>query len=43
MKDSPEEQALRALQEHQEAMGIMFDDPDMPVPPPLGSRDEEFR
>lgn len=41
MTESAETQALAALRAHQEAMGMTFDD--TPVPPELGSVDEEFR
>lgn len=41
MKEGPEAEALAALRAHQEAMGLKFDD--TPVPPELGSVDEEFR
>jgi len=43
MAESPEAEAMRALREHQEAMGMKFADPDAPVMAPLGSQDEEFR
>lgn len=49
MAESPEEEALRALREHQEAMGMRFADPDghVPVPdrentPGWMLQDEEF-
>jgi hypothetical protein len=41
MRTNPEEAAKAALRAWQEAQGITFDDPDAPVPAPLGSRDEE--
>jgi len=50
MKDDPAEEALEALRQHQEAMGMTFEDPDAPVSAPDGSgipswmqRDEEIR
>jgi len=43
IRTSPEALARAALRRHQEAMGMIFDDPDAPVAPPLGSTDEEFR
>lgn len=33
MVASPEEEALAALKEHQEVMGVTFADPDAPVAP----------
>lgn len=33
MVSSPEEQALAALREHQEALGMTFENPQAPVPP----------
>lgn len=33
MRFDPEKEALRALKAHQEAMGMVFDDPDAPVAP----------
>ncbi len=33
MRFNPEKEALKALQEHQEASGIVFDHPDAPVGP----------
>lgn len=51
MTESPEQEALRALREHQEAAGMMFDNPDAPVAaagngdriPGWMTADEEFR
>lgn len=44
MIDDPERMALEALQEHQEVMGMTFEDPDAPVAPTPGhGPDEEFR
>jgi hypothetical protein len=50
MQESPEEEAMRALREHQEAAGMEFDRPDAPVArppddglPPWMTQDEEFR
>lgn len=43
MNEGPVAQALAELRKHQETMGMTFDDPEAPVPPPLGSVDEEFR
>ena len=43
MREDPREQALADLRAHQEAVGLVFENPDEPVLPPLGSQDEEFR
>ena len=49
MADDPAEEALAALREHQEAMGMTFDNPDAPVEatdtgiPGWMQRDEEIR
>lgn len=42
MRTSPEAVALAALRAHQEAAGMVFDDPDAPVAAPPGTRDEEI-
>lgn len=42
MVTSPEIIAKEALRRHQEQMGMQFENPDAPVAPPLGSRDEEI-
>jgi hypothetical protein len=34
MADSPQDEALQALREHQEAAGMTFDSPDAPVAAP---------
>lgn len=49
MMDNPQDEALRQLREHQEAMGLRFDEPDAPVAAPDDGTpgwmrtDEEFR
>jgi hypothetical protein len=42
MRTSPEAFARAALLAHQEAAGMVFDDPDAVVEAPLGSKDEEI-
>jgi hypothetical protein len=37
MKESPEAEALRALREHQKAMGMVFENPDAPVEPGISA------
>ena len=39
MKDDPAEEALEALRQHQEAMGMTFEDPDAPVEGTAGPDD----
>jgi hypothetical protein len=51
MTESPEAEALRMLREHQEAAGMVFDNPQAPVTAATGddrvpgwmTADEEFR
>lgn len=41
MRVSAEKLALEALKAHQEAAGMVFENPDAVVEAPLGARDEE--
>lgn len=42
MHASAEDKARDALRRHQLEQGIVFDDPDAPVTPQPGTRDENF-
>jgi hypothetical protein len=43
MHEGAEAEALQALREHQEALGMVFENPDAVVTPELGMADEEYR